>query len=223
MVARLSLKEDRLNVQTVCGFSVELPVEELVSADYSFGKLVYLSDLKPLSVQWIPRVGLPSTAPTIRRYGEPRYDASFGRPDSGLRGSGLRGLGLAGARRAGKETSLTLRWQSATDPRGGVLKTYAKGLAIRSRTELVYRLPPGMRHFRALAGIDPSTSLQGHVEVKLAGDRGCLWEGTIDGNHRPVEIDLDLEGSRLLTILVDYGKNLDWGDRLHLVEARVTR
>lgn len=228
MVARLALQEHRLHVKTTCGVALELPVEELVSADYSFGKLVYLSDLKPLSVQWTPRVGLPAAATMIRHYGEPRNNAPFGRPDSGLPGlewsdSKQADPGLAGNGIAVENSPLTLRWQSAHGVGNDELKAYAKGLAIRSRTKLVYRLPKGMRIFHAIAGIDPATSSQGNVTLKLAGDRGGFWEGAIDGNHRPVRIDLDLQDSRQLTILVDYGKNLDWGDRLHLVDARVTR
>ena len=49
------------------------------------------------------------------------------------------------------------------------------------------------------------------------------WEGAIDGREPPVEIDVELGSARRLQLVVDYGKNLDYGDRLHLVEARFTK
>jgi hypothetical protein len=223
MVAQLSLVENRLKLKTMCGVLFEFPVEEMVSADYSFGKLAYLSDLKPQSVQWNPQVGLPDAASTIRHYGEPRNDTPFGPRQANLPETKLGTKGWAG-----KNGSLALRWQPANSAdsyalKGHVIKKYDKGLAIRSRTELVYRLPKGMRHFHTIAGIDPSTASQGHVHLKITGDRGGNWEGPIDGKQLPVEINLDMQNSSRLTILVDYGENLDWGDRLHLVNARVTK
>ena len=94
---------------------------------------------------------------------------------------------------------------------------------MRSRTELAYRMPTGMRRFMAIAGIDPATAGQGHVALEIRADDRVLWEGEIDGQRPPVEIDLELGTARRLQLHVDYGENLDYGDRLHLVEARVTK
>ena len=38
-----------------------------------------------------------------------------------------------------------------------------------------------------------------------------------------MEIDVELGTARRLQLVVDYGENLDYGDRLHLVEARFTK
>ena len=111
--------------------------------------------------------------------------------------------------------------QDASD--GPLIRSYSKGLALRSRTEIVYRLPQGMRRFQAIAGIAPATASQGNVELFFYCDNSQRWQGVIDGEQPPVEIGLDIEGVRELTIVVDYGENLDWGDQLHLVEARVTK
>ncbi len=100
---------------------------------------------------------------------------------------------------------------------------YAKGLAIRSRTEMTYRLPDGMRRFTAIAGIDPQSAGQGRVALEIRADGKMLWEGPVNGLEPPVPIDLELKGARRLQLLVDYGENLDYGDRLHLVEACVTK
>ena len=88
---------------------------------------------------------------------------------------------------------------------------------------LEYRLPAGVKRLAALAGIDPATSGQGNVALEISADGRLLWQGEIDGSEAPVEIDLPLSGVRRLRIVVDYGSNLDYGDRLHLVDARLTK
>ena len=102
-------------------------------------------------------------------------------------------------------------------------KSYAKGLALRSRTLLEYRIPSGMIRFAALAGIDPATASQGKVTLEISADGNLLWQGEIDGGSAPMEINVPLQKARRLRLFVDYGTNLDYGDRLHLVDARLTK
>jgi hypothetical protein len=59
--------------------------------------------------------------------------------------------------------------------------------------------------------------------LEIRADQRVLWEGEVDGHADPVNIDVNLGSARRLQIRVDYGRNLDFGDRLHLVEARVTK
>ena len=80
-----------------------------------------------------------------------------------------------------------------------------------------------MQHFSALAGIDPETANQGHVVLEIFANDRVIWQGEVAGDSRPAEILAPLNGARQLRILVDYGENLDYGDRLHLVEARMTK
>lgn len=173
--------------------------ESLASADFSAGKLAYLSDLTPDSSAWAPRIAVPKAATIARASGLPRMNASF----------------------TGSALSLALPDDSLAA--GREIRTYAKGLALRSRSEVSYRLPAGMRRFTALAGIDPATTEQGHVVLEIRADGRVVWEGEIDGKLPPVAIDVELKSARRLQILVDYGRNLDYGDRLNLVEARVTK
>ncbi len=189
----------RLRMITPTGLRLSAPLAELVRADYSAGKLAYLSDLQPEQTTWTPRIETPDAALLIAEYGRPRNDVSF---------SG---------------SALSLAWADEALPTGRELRTYARGLAVRSRTDLVYRLPAGMRRFTAIAGIDPATANQGHVLLEIRADQRVLWEGEIDGKRPPVEITLELNAARRLQFHVDYGRNLDYGDRLHLVEARVTK
>ncbi|MCC6494424.1 MAG: NPCBM/NEW2 domain-containing protein [Pirellulales bacterium] len=196
MARELSLRENRLAIETPAGIKLTIGLEEITSADFSAGKLAYLSDLTPAEVVWTPRIELPPAAQAIRAFGEPRNDQSF---------SGL---------------PLSLAWKDDVSASRRDVRTYDRGLALRSRTELTYRIPEGMKRFVAIAGIDPATASQGNVLVQIRGDDRTLWEGQLAGGQPPEEINLELGAARRLHLTVDYGENLDYGDRLHLVEAR---
>jgi hypothetical protein len=193
------LETGRLKVVTPAGVRLTLTIADVRQADFSAGKLAYLSDMKPVRARWTPRIAMPLSADLHAIHGMPRSDQSF-----------------AGS-------ALTLAGKDASQPGRRSIRVYAKGVAVRSRTELEYRLPADMQRFVAIAGIDPSATAQGNVNLEIRGDGRLLWQGAVDGKGDPIELDLDLKGARRLQIVVDYGENLDYGDRLHLVEARVTK
>lgn len=192
----VALQGEYLSVTTVGGIDFKVSLSEIVMADYSAGKLTYLSDIEPLKSKWTPLVGLPAAAATIQDYGTPRRDISF------------------------TGSALTLTKQIENER---TIEAYSKGLAIRSRTELEYRVPRGVLRFAATAGIDPEAADQGHVLLRIEVDGQVAFEEEIDGKKNPTDIDLDVTGSERLKITVDYGENLDTGDRLHLVEARLIK
>jgi len=204
-VRKILWEQETLRVTTVGGYELHLPFDSVLEADYSIGKITYLSDLQPVRQQWTPRIEFPESAKLIRAYGIPRRNQSF------------------------TGSALTLRWpalpkkSSRSQKNKSTRTTYRRGLAIRSRTILEYRLPPQMQRFVAIAGIDPATADQGNVHLEISSGDQILWQGEIEGTAPPVEIEVELGGTRQLRILVDYGSNLDFGDRLHLVEARVTK
>ncbi|MCA9231350.1 MAG: NPCBM/NEW2 domain-containing protein, partial [Planctomycetales bacterium] len=194
--------QEELRLATSGGLKFQIPFAALDEVDYSFGKVVYLSDLQPVGVQWLPRIDLPDSAQLISQYGLPRQNQSF------------------------DGSTLSLLWPNEAKPEiraKDSIKIYSKGLALRSRTILKYRLPPQMQRFSAIAGIDPATVAHGNVFLEISSGNKILWQGEISGAASPVEIQFDLGGVQQLGILVDYGDNLDFGDRLHLVEARVTK
>jgi hypothetical protein len=102
-------------------------------------------------------------------------------------------------------------------------KTYAKGLALVSRTAIEYRLPAGLRTLKATAGIDDTLRQNGSVRLEISADRKSLFDGTISGKDPPVEVDLDIAGAKRLSILVDYGDNASAGDYLNLGDARMLK
>jgi len=207
--AHIELKDSILSLTTLSGAKIDWPVDDISVADFSSGKLMYLSDIEPASSNWTPLVGLPATASVAAEYGQPRRDKSaYGGP-----------------------LSLTVKREEANrEPEpfndsnsGSTTRTFSKGLALRSRTEIVYRLPAGFQRFITMTGIDPSTSSAGNVRLVISGDDRVLLETEIEGNTPAQTIQLDIAGVKRLKILVDYGKNFDSGDWLNLCEARIAK
>jgi hypothetical protein len=102
-------------------------------------------------------------------------------------------------------------------------KTYTKGLTLHSRTRLAYRLPDKFRRFKATVGIDDRARPQGNARLVIQGDDRVLLETTVTGHEPAKPVDLDLTGIRRLSILADYGDDLDIGDHVDLGEARVLK
>lgn len=104
-------------------------------------------------------------------------------------------------------------------------KTFNKGLAIRPKTHLVYRLGREFRRFQATLGIDDSVGARGHVVVTVRGDDKVLFEGEVSGGDKPrgKALDLDVTGVHRLEIIVDFGKQLDVGDHVDFASARIIK
>ncbi len=102
-------------------------------------------------------------------------------------------------------------------------KTFDKGLSVHSRTELSYNLTDRFRRLKGTAALDNRAGPGGHVRLVLrSGDR-VLLDRPIAAGAAPVPINVDLTGVTELTILVDYGENLDISDHLNLAEIRLIK
>lgn len=100
-------------------------------------------------------------------------------------------------------------------------RRYAKGLALRSRSEIDWRLPGTHRRLTAVAGIDDAVRPRGSVRLVVQGDARTLLETTITGETPALPIDLDITGVRRLRILVDFGDDLDISDYLNICDPRL--
>jgi NPCBM/NEW2 domain len=198
--ATVRLDGSDLQITTSLGVNLRWPRAEISSADFSAGKLVFLSDLTPLAQSWQPLVALPTSATRAVALGQPRFDhAAVGGP-------------------------LTLWYPDGEpSPTTGHAESFSKGIALRSRTEIVYRVPRGYSRFLATAGIEPATRASGDVVLTLLGDDRSLVEHPVTGRDAPLPVELDVAGVKQLKIIVDYGKNLDTGDWLNLCNARFVK
>ena len=198
-VSQARLADGLVQMTTASGAVLKWPLQDIYSADFSAGKLLYLSDIEPASERWTPLVGIPSGAELAAEYGQPRRNRSaYGGP-------------------------LTLQFDAQAASPIDQTRSFHKGLALRSHTELAYRVPAGFRRFTTIAGIDPSTIASGNVRLEIYGDGRLLWEDDIAGQELPHTIELDISGVKRLKFVVDYGRNLDTGDWLNLCDARIVK
>ncbi len=104
-------------------------------------------------------------------------------------------------------------------------KVYKRGLALHSKTEIVYRIGGEYNRFKAVMGIDENlrNRADGDVRVDIRGDGKSLYQVNVRGTDPPRELDIDVKGVRDLEIIVDFGGYLDVGDHLDLADARVTK
>jgi hypothetical protein len=194
------LEGGHLHAATLAGVELKWPLVLVQSADFSAGKIVFLSDTQPVSQSWQPLIGLPIAATNLAALGRPRFDRSA----------------------VGGTLSLWYPGPPFAEA-AGKLESFDKGIAIRSRTELVYRFPSGFSRFAAVAGIEPSMRDSGNVKLSLYGDEQPMLEAAVSGLDAPLSIELDIANVKRLRIVVDYGLNLDTGDWLNLCNARIMK
>ncbi|MDY0169664.1 MAG: NPCBM/NEW2 domain-containing protein [Thermoguttaceae bacterium] len=173
---------------TPAGVAVTQPLTAIAQIDFSSGRIVYLGDLQPQSVDWQPFFPMDKELASRRGLFQPRRN---------------RGL------------------ESEVLELGGT--QYKRGLAMRSRSEVVYRLPDEVKRLKATAGIDDRVRPLGNVSLVIRGDGKTLFEGTLTGTEPPVQLDLDITGVRRLSILCDYGEGMDIGDHLNLCDLRAVK
>jgi hypothetical protein len=198
-VAAASIKAaaDRLTLTSRLGVQFDLPLAAIRKIDYASSKLTYLSELEPQRAVWTPFVGPGGDLAELARLYEPRRDRA-------LLGGPL------------------LVWQ--TDAEGRLARVrHEKGLSLHSRTEVVYRLAGGFRELVAQAGIDPRVRDGGHATLVVLGDEKRLFESPLVRAEAAKSVRVDLRGVNRLTILVDYGQDLDVGDYVNLGDARLMK
>ena len=100
---------------------------------------------------------------------------------------------------------------------------YEKGLGVHARCQLTYALDGGYDAFAAVIGLDASTSGKGDCVFRVEADGKPLFEKRMRGADPPVPVRLKLSGAQRLTLIVDYGEDLDLADRADWCDARVLK
>ncbi|MAT12207.1 MAG: hypothetical protein CMM02_14520 [Rhodopirellula sp.] len=100
---------------------------------------------------------------------------------------------------------------------------FTKGLSLRSKTVLTYRLTEEFTSLQLTAGLAAETKGRGHIDLIILGDNKQLFRDSITDPADIRQLELDVTGVRRLSITVDYGKNLDFGDLLHLGDAKLIK
>ncbi|MCE9552440.1 MAG: NPCBM/NEW2 domain-containing protein [Planctomycetes bacterium] len=203
-VQAFSLTDQGLKLSTPSGLQLVRPLASLASLDFAAGKLVYLSDLEPQLAQWTPYFSGGKLSEPLSKLFRPR-----------------RNQALLYGETAGDDGALQLRFIGEN----GVpnIRSFAKGLALHSRSRVVFELPEDFRYLKALAGIDARLGQQGNVRLRIEGDGRELYSASISGNDPPHPIDIELKGVKQLVLIVDFGEQLDVGDYLNLCDGRLVR
>jgi hypothetical protein len=102
--------------------------------------------------------------------------------------------------------------------------TYERGLGMRARTEVGYRLDGKWQRFRALVGLDSQAARASRgVVFKVLGDGKALFEKQVLPGDLPVPVDLEVGGVKELVLVLEPGPGLEVGDYGDWADARLLR
>lgn len=103
-------------------------------------------------------------------------------------------------------------------------RAFDRGLGMHARTELEYELEPGFESFVATVGIDDSARPSGSVRFRVLGDGRPLFESDVlTGLDAARDIRVEFKGVKKLTLIADFGDDLDLADHANWGGARLIR
>lgn len=187
----LEYRDGKLKTMSAGGISHRLDMESVVTIEFVRSDEIFLSDLEPEKVQYQPFVPSAVAGESLSTLSLPRNDSSFD----------LSPLSLLGKGRSRVE--------------------YQRGLAMQSRSSIVYRLASKYQRFQSTVGIDPSAPANADLVLHILADGKERLKRKIRKVDEPFEVVVPVIGVNRIEILVDFGENMDIGDRLHLCDARV--
>jgi len=201
--AQISMVEESINVVTGTGDLIALPIDIIASIDLSAGRAIYLSDLLPTTNDWKPLVASPTHLESLSKLNQSIANESF----------------------AGQPLSLR------TIPSDGLdflatTQTYSKGFAISAGGRLAFNLNGQFQRLTALTGFDPEMdALAGKVKIEIQVDQKIAMSAVLDNRQliEPFPVDVDLTNAKRLVIRVNYHDGRSVGDRIHFVDARLSR
>jgi hypothetical protein len=104
---------------------------------------------------------------------------------------------------------------------GGV--TYSRGLALHSRTELVFDLEGKYKEFQGTLGVDDNVGGDSNAVVQIEGDGRELFRSVVTRKDKPRPLALDVKGVKQLRIVVGSQGLLELGDHVDLADAKVSK
>ena len=105
---------------------------------------------------------------------------------------------------------------------GGV--RYRSGVCMHSQSRVTYRLGGGFRQFAAVVGVLDEMGPRGNVDLRILADGRTLWEERgVRGGQPPRSVSVDVTGAFELTLVVEWGEDLDLSDQVAWAQARLVR
>jgi len=103
-------------------------------------------------------------------------------------------------------------------------RDFEKGIGVHSYAELVFGIEGKYESFAATIGVDDAARPRGSVVFRVLGDGTVLFDsGSITGKDPGKDIVVDVTKVDTLTLVVDYGKELDLADYADWGEARLLK
>ena len=103
-------------------------------------------------------------------------------------------------------------------------RRFDKGIGCHSYTELVYSIDQAYESFVATIGIDDLVRPRGSVVFRVMGDGKTLFDsGAVTGRDNARDVIVDVRGVKTLTLIVDYGLDLDLSDHAVWGAARLLK
>jgi hypothetical protein len=101
---------------------------------------------------------------------------------------------------------------------------HSRGISVHARTVLRYAIGGRFQRFRAKVGFQLPEGELGDAAVRVLGDEKTLFNRHSLRGDGPIEpIDLDVTGVGTLTLIVDFGRGQDVGDRVVWVDPTLIR
>jgi hypothetical protein len=103
-------------------------------------------------------------------------------------------------------------------------REYEHGIGVHSQCRLTFALNGHYETFAARVGIDDSVRPRGNVIFSLAADGAVVWtSGPISGRDASRAMSLPVNGFESLSLIVEYGDDLDISDHADWADARLIR
>lgn len=103
------------------------------------------------------------------------------------------------------------------------VRRFEKGLGVHARSRLTFDVGGDYDQFAAVIGIDAETEGRGDCEFAVLADGREIYRQRVRGEDAPRQLQLDLDGVRRLTLLVEPGEELDLADHADWCDARLLR
>lgn len=193
-------KNDTVVVKTLSNTEVTFNLADIQELDFEVGRVLHLADLEAATFDWTPFVA------------------------GGLESGNLQNLFSTAKNQSFAGKPLSLYSESGFGAGPSETREYSRGMALRSQSRLIYRIPDGFTRLVGWVGIDPDVRPRGHIKLLIEGDGNAIYTTDVTGNDpEPIELDLDIQGVRRLSVRVLFGEAGDLGDRVHFCELRAVK
>ena len=218
--------QERFRWKTVLGIEGITPFSEWAAADFTKTNTIPLFELAPVSVRYTPAVlwmDQREQEPLLlwQQLAKSHWEHSVERSEAASDDEKAPiSQADSTADRLKKPNQFPLQTLRRIQLDG---KVYQTGVTLSAKTVLEFSWTDDYQTLRGLAGIDDRIRPSGRVKLSFQSGGTILYETILRGDHPAVPLNVNLNGVKKLTILVDFPAGIDDGTRLNLVEMQLVK